>query len=423
MFPVMLSIAAGCFMLVASIFIAYFFAVIKNSKRSEYLHAIDEAMSRTPQSSELPKVSILIPAYNEEKVVEAKLRDVAAMQYPREKLEVVLIDDSSTDGTSMIAERMFGELDLPGKIIKNDVRIGVNGCYNSGLQESTGDFIATTDADVMVDHDALLKAISVLNALREVGGVTSRMVPVSPTQTTAARIERPYRDFYDTMCVAESAIHSTFPGYTNFALVRRSAFPTMPLEYGSSDGNISLAIIRKGLRYICVPTILFYEPIAESLREQVRQKTRRAARMIQSAWANKDLLFSRECGAFGTLIFPLRLLMMMVSPLLSLIGCVAALVAVAYVSIYWLLGILLLLLLLYGGSRVGLSKLGLLWSLIVHQCYLLAGLFLSARKRSLWKPVQRSSIIGRSLDRLGETGATSVYGRRSLGPCDTLLQI
>ena len=390
------TIAAGCFTLVASIFIAYFFAVIKNSKRSDYLHVIDEAISRTLESNQLPKVTILVPAYNEEKVIAAKLRDVAAMQYPREKTEVVLIDDSSKDGTSTVAERMFGELDLPGKIIKNKTRIGVNGCYNSGLQESTGDFIATTDADVMVDHDALLKAISVLNALRDVGGVTSRMVPVSPTQTTAARIERPYRDFYDTMCVAESAIHSTFPGYTCFALIRRSAFPTMPPEYGSSDGNISLAIIRKGLRYICVPTILFYEPIAESLREQVRQKTRRAARMIQSAWANKDLLFSRECGAFGTLIFPLRLLMMIASPLLSLIGSVAVLVAVAYVSIYWSFAALLFLFTLYAGSKAGVSKLSLLWSLVLHQFYLLVGLLLSARKRSVWGPVQRSPIAGGS---------------------------
>jgi poly-beta-1,6-N-acetyl-D-glucosamine synthase len=391
----MLSIATGCFVLVASIFIAYFFAVIKNSKRSEYLHAIDEAISRTLESNQLPKVTILVPAYNEEKVVEAKLRDVAAMQYPHDKREVLLIDDSSTDDTCPIAERVFRELDLRGKIIKNKMRIGVNGCYNRGLQESTGDLISTTDADVMVDHDALLKAIKVLGALKDVGGITSRMVPVSPAQTTAVRIERPYRDFYHAMCVAESAIHSTFPGYTNFALVRRSAFPPMPVKYGSSDGNISLAIIRKGLRFLYVPSIVFYEPIVDKLGEQVRQKTRRAARMIQSAWANKDLLFSRECGAFGTIIFPLRFLMMIVSPLLSIIGVVAVVVGAAYVSIYWALAMLLILFTLYAGSKAGLSKLSMLWSLVLHQCYLLVGLFLAARKRSVWRPVQRSSIIGR----------------------------
>jgi cellulose synthase/poly-beta-1,6-N-acetylglucosamine synthase-like glycosyltransferase len=378
--------------LVAVIFGAYFFLIMRNPRKREYLHLIDEAMGLTLQSSELPKISLLIPAYNEQKVVEAKLRDVAAMQYPDDKLEVLLIDDSSTDDTRRIAERMFRELDLPGKIVKNSIRAGVNECYNRGLQESTGDLIATTDADVTVDHDALLKSVKVLGALKDVGGITSRMVPVSRGQTNAVQVERRYRDFYDAMCMAESAIHSTFPGYTNLALVRRSAFPPMPVEYGSSDGNISLAIIRKGLRFLYVPNIVFYEPIVEKLGEQVRQKTRRAARMIQSACANKDLLFNQDCGAFGSIIFPLRLLMMIVSPLLWLIGSVAVLVAAASVSVYWPLAILLIPVILYAGSKAGLARLSMLWSLVVHQCYLLVGLLLAARKRRVWRPVRRSSI-------------------------------
>ena len=388
----MLSIALTCFTLVTIIFVTYFFCIMRNHKKRDYLQEIDEAMSRTLTNDELPKISILIPTYNEEKVIETKLKDVAAMQYPHSKREVVLIDDCSTDNTVLIAKRAFRELNLHGKIVRNIERTGPNGCYNRGLQESTGDLIATTDADVMVDHDALLKSVKVLTTLRDVGGLFARMMPMSTAKTAAVNIEGSYRNLWDDMFVAESAIHSTFPGYTNFTLVRRSAFPTMPLDYGSSDGNISFAIIRMGLRYVCVPTILFYEPIAESLREQVRQKTRRAARIIQSARANKDMLLDRKYGAFGKVIFPLRLLLL-ISPVLSLLGCVALLVAVAYVSIYWVLAMPLFLLVAYTGNRLGLSKLSLLWSLVVHQCYLLVGLLLSTRKRGVWKPVQRSSII------------------------------
>lgn len=198
-------------------------------------------------------------------------------------------------------------------------RTGVNGCYNRGFNEAKGAFIVTTDADVTVDHDALLKSIKVIENLPNIGGVTSRMEMVSSGQTNAAMIETPYRDFYDRMSVTESAIHSTFPGYTNFAMIRRSAFPTMPLDYGSTDGNISLAIVRKGLRYICVPSIIFREPIVVKVKEQLRQKTRRAARQIQAAFSNLDLLFSQRSGMFGRLIFPLRLLMM-ISPLFFVAG-------------------------------------------------------------------------------------------------------
>jgi cellulose synthase/poly-beta-1,6-N-acetylglucosamine synthase-like glycosyltransferase len=385
-------VVAICFTITAVIFGLYFSKVIKTPLRAEYLRQLGQATSQSLDSDALPKISILIPAYNEETVIESKLRDVARMDYPLSKCEVILIDDSSTDHTRAIAERMFKELCLPGRIVCNSERTGVNGCYNAGLRESTGDLIATTDSDVMVDHDALLKGVKALAAFRDVGGVTARMAPMSPAHTTAVQIERSYRDFYDnSMFVAESAIHSTFPGYTNFLLARKTAFPIMP-SYGSSDGNISLSIIRQGLRFICVPTILFYEPIAENLHEQVRQKTRRAARMIQSALANRDLLFSDKCGAFGDLVFPLRLLMMTVTPVLSLVGFVAILVIMVIMSVYWVVAAALFLFTLYAGSRLESSKLNLVWSLIVHQCYLMVGLFLSLKKGGVWNPIQRSSI-------------------------------
>jgi cellulose synthase/poly-beta-1,6-N-acetylglucosamine synthase-like glycosyltransferase len=391
----MLSIALTCFTLVTGIFGAYFLLILRSPRKREYINAIDEAMSRTLQSSDLPKISILIPAYNEEKVLEAKLRDVAAMQYPHDKREVLLIDDSSTDSTCAIAERMFRELALLGKIIKNRERMGVNGCYNKGVRESAGDLIATTDADVMVDHDALMRCVKILGAFVDVGGVTAKMVPVYSSFTTPVRTERSYRDFYNTMLVAESALYSTFPGHGEFTLLRKSAFAPMPAGYGSSDGNISLTIIRKGLRLVCAPNIVFYEPIATRLGEQIRQKTRRAARMIQSGWANRDMLFKREYGNFGVIIFPLRFLMMTICPPLFFLGCVAFVVATAYVSVYLSLSVIWLALLgSFIGNKVKLDKVSLLHSLVVHECYLLIGLLQSGRRRSVWRPVQRSLITG-----------------------------
>lgn len=388
----MLSIAGTCFASNTFVHVAYFHYVLRNRRKRGYLRALDEAMIRTPESNQLPKVSILIPAHNEEKVIEAKLRDVAAWQYPPDKVEVILIDDSSTDKTNTIAERVFSELSLAGKIVKNSKRIGVNESYNKGLRESTGDMIVHTDADAMVDYDGLLKSVKVLDAFPEAGGVTSRIVPISRNRTTAVRIEKAYRNFYDALSVAESAIHSTFPGNGPFILVRRSAFPLM-IDYGSSDGNISLAIIRKGLRFLYLPNVAFYEPIPERLREQIRQKLRRSARMIQSAWLNRDILFNHDCGAFAELIFPLRMWMMLISPLLFVVGCISALAALLFLPMYCSFLLAVLLLISYFGNRLGSGSLRLLWSLLIHECYLLGGLLLSGGKRSTWRPVQRSSTI------------------------------
>jgi len=392
----MLLTALISFGLFAIIFATYFILVIKSPKTSNYNQTIDEAMNLRLDPSELPKISILVPAWNEEKVIAAKLEDLAAMRYPREKMEVVLIDDFSDDFTSVIGARVMKRLRLPGKIVNNERRIGVNGCYNRGLQESNGDLIVTTDADVMVDHEALMKSVKILSALKDVGGVTARLVPVSSSSTAAARVEAPYRNLYNTMCVAESAIHSTFPGNGPFALVRRLVFAPVPVGYGSSDGNISLGVVRRGLRFVYTPSVFFYEPIPLILGEQIRQKTRRAARMIQSAWANRDMLFKRECGDFGAVVFPLRFLMMMVCPPLFLLGSVSIVAVIAYVSIYASLCVVLFALLgPFLGSRLKLGKASLLYSLGMHQCYLLLGLLLSCRKLSVWKPVERHSVSSR----------------------------
>ena len=391
MFLLMLIVASSCFMTMGVIFAIYYSVVLRSPKKTKYLRDLDEVVKRTLSADELPNVTVLMAMYNEEAVIHEKLVDILAMEYPHEKLEVILVDDCSTDSTVTIAEKYFTELGLSGEIIRNKKRVGTNECFNIGVEHSTGALIATTGADVIVDHQAILEALKVLKTLKDVGGVSGKPTPISHKSKSTLQVEKPYRDFYDSMCVAESAIHSTFPGYTGFALIDRLAFTPIPAEYGSTDGNLSLAIVRQGLRFVCVPNVVFFEVVADTLSEQMRQKARRASRTIQSALANRDMLFRKEFGAFGSVIFPLRLLMITLAPLLFVVGSICALVAVAYVSIY---GCLLLMLLFvfagYVGSKVKLGRLSLLHTLSVHECYLLIGLFLSSRRRGIWSHNQRS---------------------------------
>jgi len=206
------------------------------------------------------------------------------------------------------------------------------------------------------------------------------------------RIEKSYRDLYDSMGVAESAIHSTFPGYTPFILMRRSAFTSIPVGYGNCDGNISLAIIKRGLRFLLVPNIAFYEPVASDFREQTRQKTRRAARQVQCVLANKEMLFRHEYGAFGMRIFPLRFLMMTFCPLLFLLGAIALFLAAAWEYAVWPLLIPSLVLLVSDiAGKVRPGRLDLPASVFVHMLYLFIGLVMSTRNLRLWKPIERST--------------------------------
>lgn len=393
MFLILLSIAAVCFSLFIGIYGLYFLLVLRNPKQKGYLALVETAFMTELPSEQLPSVSIVVPAHNEEKVVSRKLQNIAAINYPSEKIEVILVDDCSDDKTGEIASQALNELSLNGKTIINSERLGVNASYNRGIAESRSDLILTTDVDVTFDKDALINAVKALNSFRDAGGVTGKMIPVSSDLTSAVLVEKSYRDLYDSTSTSESAIHSTFPGYTCFILMKKSAFSPLPINYGSSDGNISLSIIKKGLRFLSIPGISFYEPISLKVAEQRRQKVRRAARLIQSIFANKDMLFKNEYKSFGSTIFPLRFAMMTLSPLLFFIGIAATALATMCVSPLLSLSLTFVFLLcVYSGAKMTLHKLNIFSSFVVHHFYLLMGLLFSQKEVAVWRPAKRSEM-------------------------------
>ncbi|MCK4434721.1 hypothetical protein KAU92_04460, partial [Candidatus Bathyarchaeota archaeon] len=253
------------------------------------------------------------------------------------------------------------------------------------------EYILTTDADAIIPPDSLLKAVKVLLNLKDVGGVAARMVPVQDKTTSATRTAIAYADSYNSMLIAESAIISTFPGSTSCMLMRKSAFSPISTSYGSSDGNISLSILKKGFKFILAPCIDYYEPISQKLFEQRRQKIRRAARLIQSTLLNLDMLFAKKGREFSRTIFPLRLLMMTLCPVLAL-ASIFLFLAFAYLTSLLVFGILLFCgaLVFTLGIETNIKTLNLVASFLIHQTYLCIGFALSFRKMSVWEKIERN---------------------------------
>jgi biofilm PGA synthesis N-glycosyltransferase PgaC len=380
-------------LLLSAVFVVhflYFVMVLRTYKKNEYLDELNSILEDTTQPQKLPSVSILVPTYNEEETIHNKLHNISELNYPQNKIEVIVLDDCSTDKTREIASKAFEELGLRGKILKNRNRLGVNASYNNGVTKANSEYILTTDADVEIHRDALRIAMKTLMHFKKVGGVSAKMIPVSNKNTAATTLEDAYRNFYDSMLTAESAIFSTYPGYTCFALIRKSVFSPISIEYGSSDGNISLSIIKSGFRFICAPNVVFYEPISQKMSEQRRQKIRRAARLIQSTLLNRDMIFNKKYKEFGKLIFPLRFLMLTICPTLIFFA-IALTIAFAYSFSLILFALLLAFfgVFLYLGLKTDVSLFNLLTSFLIHQMYLFLGLFLSFRKMSVWRQIER----------------------------------
>lgn len=105
----------------------------------------------------LPSFSVIVPVTNERKTIGRILEAISRLDYPSEKVEVVIIDDSSTDGTTKVCEQFVAE-HSNFKLVQRDSLLGKANALNYGLENSRGDIIAVFDADNVPDGDVLFRA-------------------------------------------------------------------------------------------------------------------------------------------------------------------------------------------------------------------------------------------------------------------------
>jgi len=96
-----------------------------------------------------PKVSVIIPAFNEENVLGKTLQKIFTSEYPRKKLEVIVVDDGSTDGTAKIAKK------LGARLIENASNLGKCESLNVGIRNAANEIIITTDADTEFEKETI----------------------------------------------------------------------------------------------------------------------------------------------------------------------------------------------------------------------------------------------------------------------------
>jgi cellulose synthase/poly-beta-1,6-N-acetylglucosamine synthase-like glycosyltransferase len=310
-------------------------------------------------------------------------------------MEIIVFDDSSTDGTAEIAEKTIREKQLSGKVVRNSPRIGLNRSLNAAVTGAKNNLVCITDSDVLLEKNSLRNSISVLQSFKDAGGVTGHIQPVFEGKGMAQTTEASYRGYYHDSMLAESALHSAFPGNGPLIVYNKMEIPTpIPVDYGSTDGNIAMNIIKKGLRFIYVPNAIVYEPEAENMEDQRLQKVRRAKRLLQVLLHNTDISFNQKYGFFGSRIFPIKLMMMSLSPILFLIGTILTamgLILSQNTILYALAGIVLV-----GAAGVfAVSKKlrSFFSSFVLHQVYLIVGLFSASRKSVFWKTIDRKTKI------------------------------
>lgn len=120
-------------------------------------------------SRKLPKVSIVVPAYNEEERISETIRSLQAVDYPKRLIEIIIVNDGSRDSTAQVIRRHLGGKGLI--FVDNTKNKGKAACLNQGIGIAKGEFIACMDADSQVSPDILMKTLPEFKS-GKIGAVT-----------------------------------------------------------------------------------------------------------------------------------------------------------------------------------------------------------------------------------------------------------
>lgn len=229
-----------------------------------------------------PKVTLIVATYNEAVVIDKKLRNIQTLDYPSDRLQIIVVDSASSDDTIGQCKRFLetNKPRFPIQLISENERLGKSHALNTALKYAEGEIIATSDADSLWETQALKEAVPFF-ADPSVGAVSGREELSNLNKSLHTQSEGLYRQFYYTFRLGESKIHSTLIFQGELALYRRSMLEKFEDRPGySDDTGTVINIVSKGHRCIFIPTAVFHDMAARSLKARISVKSRRAEHLI-----------------------------------------------------------------------------------------------------------------------------------------------
>ncbi len=220
-----------------------------------------------------PRVTVIIVVRNEAARIEAKLASCLAQDYPAGRLDVLVADDGSCDGT-VDRVRAFGHARV--RLVAFAQPRGKSACINDAMQSCETDVVVLTDARQMLHPRAVRRLVADL-ADPGVGAVGGELVFVDCDGSAHARGMGAYWRFETFLRNAESSIHSS-PGLSGalYAL-RRSCFRPIAPDTILDDVAIPMQVVRQGFRAVSQPLAVAYDHVTTSPAQERRRKIRTLA--------------------------------------------------------------------------------------------------------------------------------------------------
>lgn len=294
-----------------------------------------------PHDAGLPMVALVVPAYDEAAVIADKIRNLATLDYPADRLQVILACDGCSDDTAERARAAHAEPECAHlqlevrEFTENRGKIAV---LNAVLPTLECDLIALSDTSALISVDALLVAAHHFEdpTVGVVAGTYHLLEPGSEGEAS-------YWRYQTAVKLGEAALGAPLGVHGAFYLLRAPLFETLPADTINDDFMLPMAIVARGYRALYEPEMAALELERASTALDHSRRRRIAAGNLQQAWRMRHLLHPRHRGvalAFASgkalrAVMPFLLLALLLgSLLLAPFSLLFALLAAGQVAAY-----------------------------------------------------------------------------------------
>jgi cellulose synthase/poly-beta-1,6-N-acetylglucosamine synthase-like glycosyltransferase len=251
-----------------------------------------------------PSLTIVIPAHNEERVIAQKLNSIIEQDYPRDRVEILVASDGSTDATNEIAEQ-FGDkrvtlLALP--------RGGKAQTLNEAAGRAANEILIITDANAILAPGCLRAIVANFNDPM-VGGVSANERRTDDIAASAAGLgERLYWEYDKWLKMTESEIGSIVSASGSLYAIRRSLFVPIIDPAATDDFAISTQVVRAGYRLVFEPDAVTWEPPIGKESVEFSRRVRIVTRGLRSVYGIRELLLPWNSGFYAIQLWSHKIL-------------------------------------------------------------------------------------------------------------------
>lgn len=251
---------------------------------------------KTKMSSELPYVTLMIVAHNEELVIYKKLTNSLALDYPYDKLEILIASDNSTDKTNEICENfILNNQDRNIRLYKSKKRMGKTNAQNEAQKTTNCEILVMTDANSILDSKAIKELVSFFGN-EDVGYVCGRLVYTN-SETSTAQNERLYWEKDLRMRFIESTIQTITAGNGAIYACRNSMYKDIPI-IESHDSSMPLYMALDCKKALYNPNAVAFERAGRDYSDELKRKIRMNRNIIKNIMPELKLLNFIKYGWF-----------------------------------------------------------------------------------------------------------------------------